>query len=123
MSNLANWLRSEMDSRALSQTQLSARASVSQSIISEVLNKDHIPRVETLFHLADALAVSRERVLRPAGHLPDGAEEPPRDRYVEALLSEFRQVPEEWKPIVVEQVAQYRRLAEHCPQIIVAAGQ
>jgi len=43
MSNLANWLRAEMDTRTLSQTQLSTRAGVSQSMIGDVLNKDPSP--------------------------------------------------------------------------------
>jgi hypothetical protein len=34
---------------------------------------------------------------------------------VRALLEEFRRVPDEWKAVVVEQVAQFRRLDELRP--------
>ena len=38
---------------------------------------------------------------------------------MEALVKEFRRVPDEWKELVVEQVAQYRRLAELRPVRII----
>ncbi|MCL7455043.1 MAG: hypothetical protein M8467_18560, partial [Anaerolineae bacterium] len=37
---------------------------------------------------------------------------------IEALLAEFRRVPDEWKPVVVQQVAQFRRLDELRPRVI-----
>jgi hypothetical protein len=38
---------------------------------------------------------------------------------IEALLQEFRRVPDEWKEVAVEQVAQFRRLAELRPVRVV----
>ena len=34
---------------------------------------------------------------------------------IRELVEEFRQVPDEWKPVAVEQIAQFRRLAELRP--------
>ncbi|MGD8625010.1 MAG: helix-turn-helix transcriptional regulator [Anaerolineae bacterium] len=122
MGELNAWLRGELRERRLTQTEVAVYAGVGQATISDILNKDHVPKVETLFRLADYFNVSRERVLRLAGHLPaDAATEssaeygPESDPLVRELLAEFRRVPDEWKPVAVAQVAHFRRLAEIRP--------
>jgi transcriptional regulator with XRE-family HTH domain len=113
--DLARWLRRELQVRGLTQSEVGVYAGVAQATISDILNKGHLPKVETLFRLADYFQTPREQILRLAGHLPPSQAEV--DLEIEdepllrELLAEFRQVPEEWKPIAVEQVAQFRRLA------------
>jgi transcriptional regulator with XRE-family HTH domain len=118
MGDLRGWLRTELKERGLTQAQVAVYARVGQATISDRLRKGHVPKVDTLFRLADYFHVPRERVLRLAGHLPpvpEAAAEAEAGEYedplVEALVKEFRRVPDEWKEVVVEQVAQYRRLA------------
>jgi transcriptional regulator with XRE-family HTH domain len=120
MGKLSNWLREELRERGLTQNQVAVYANVGQATISDMLTKGHVPKVETLFRLADFFGVSREQVLRFAGHLPPAAAEPEdkEDALIEALLAEFRRVPDEWKPVVVQQVAQFRRLDELRPRVI-----
>lgn len=124
MADLKGWLQTELKERGLTQAQVAVYAGVGQATISDILRKGHVPKVETLFRLADYFHVSRERVLRLAGHLPPPAEEDAgaamaeaeyEDPLIEELLVEFRRVPDEWKEVAVQQVAQFRRLAEMRP--------
>jgi transcriptional regulator with XRE-family HTH domain len=120
MGKLGDWLRKELRERGLTQNQVAVYANIGQATISDMLNKGHVPKVETLFRLADFFGVSREYVLRLAGHLPPApagtrGEE---DALVQALLAEFHRVPDEWKPVAVQQIAQFRRLDELRPRVI-----
>jgi transcriptional regulator with XRE-family HTH domain len=112
-----------LDERNLTQSQAAVYAGVGQATLSDIINKGHVPKVETLFRLADFFGVSRERVLRLAGHLPPAGshatDEEQDDALVRALLAEFRKVPDEWKAVAVEQVAQFRRLADLRPVRII----
>ena len=96
-----------------------------QATISDILTKDHVPKVETLFRLADFFRAPREQVLRLAGHLPPSPAGPEvrvlerETALVRTLLAEFQRVPDEWKPVAVEQVATFRRLAELRPARII----
>ncbi|MGD8737152.1 MAG: helix-turn-helix transcriptional regulator [Anaerolineae bacterium] len=131
MSKLGRWLRMELQERGLTQSQAAVHAGVGQATISGILNKEHIPKVETLFRLADLLGTPREEVLRLAGHLPPaprgeaaaveagGSSE--EQIMIQALVREFRHVPDEWKEAVIQQVRQYRRLAELRPVRIIGA--
>jgi len=123
MSKLAEWLRRELKRRGLAQNVAAVHAGVGQATISDILNKGHIPKVETLFRLADYFGTSREEVLRLAGHLPPAAHQAEPGGEEEALIgeliAEFRQVPDEWKEMAVQQVAQFRRLAELRPLRII----
>jgi transcriptional regulator with XRE-family HTH domain len=124
MANLSGWLRRELREHGLTQNQVAVYANVGQATISDILNKEYVPKIETLFRLADYFGVSREQVLRLAGHLPPlsaagaGETSSEDDVLIEALLAEFRRVPDEWKPVVVQQVAQFRRLDELRPRVI-----
>jgi len=132
MSDLAAWLRAELNRRGLTQNVVAVYAGVGQATISDILNKGHVPKVETLFRLADYFETSREQILRLAGHLsPERAIEDPSgglalagqdEALVRELLREFRQVPDEWKAVAVEQVAQFRRLAELRPMRVIGEG-
>ena len=115
---LGRWLRRELNRNGLTQNEAAVYAGVASATLSEILNKGHVPKVETLFRLADYFETPRVEVLRVAGHLPptgeagaDVADEP----LIRELVDEFRQVPDEWKPVAVEQIAQFRRLAELRP--------
>lgn len=125
VADLATWLQSELRRRGLTQNAAAVYAGVGQATLSDMLNKGHVPKVETLFRLADYFEISREQVLRMAGHLPPvdrGVQTAPAEgladedqELVRALLEEFHRVPDEWKAVVVEQVVQFRRLAELRP--------
>ena len=125
MADLATWLRAELARRELTQNAAAVYAGVGQATLSDMLNKGHVPKVETLFRLADYFDTPREQVLRLAGHLPPAGSRSASDsvddatdedeELIRALLEEFRRVPDEWKVIAVEQVAQFRRLAELRP--------
>jgi transcriptional regulator with XRE-family HTH domain len=119
---LGRWLRRELNRNGLTQNEAAVYAGVASATLSEILNKGHVPKVETLFRLADYFQTPRVEVLRVAGHLPptgeagaeadvDLADEP----LIRELVDEFRQVPDEWKPVAIEQIAQFRRLAELRP--------
>ena len=122
MADLRGWLRTELKERGLTQAEVAVYSGVGQATISLMLREGYVPKVETLFRLADFFHVSRERVLRLAGHLPPAVDpdaEQPEDPLVEALIAEFRRVPDEWKEVAVQQVAQFRRLAELRPVRII----
>jgi transcriptional regulator with XRE-family HTH domain len=123
MSELGRWLRQQLKERDLTQSEAAVYSGVGQATLSDIINKGHVPKVETLFRLADYFDTSREHVLRAAGHLPppgiaqgdaelDDVAWMQSNDLVRSLLREFRRLPDEWKPIAVEQVAVFRRLAE-----------
>jgi transcriptional regulator with XRE-family HTH domain len=128
MNDLANWLRGELRRNGLTQGQAAVYAGVGQATISDMLNKGHVPKVETLFRLADFFETRRDEVLRLAGHLPpvtgDGSAGTSLEdeALIRALVAEFRRVPDEWKTVAIEQVAQFRRLAELRPVRLVGEG-
>ena len=119
MSELAEWLRAEMDRRGLTQLQAGVQAGVSQGTISDMLTKDHVPRMETLFRLADYFGMDRVEILRLAGHLRTGEELRAEqgsaggadDYLVHQLVQEFHRVPDAWKAEVIAQVQMFVRLA------------
>jgi transcriptional regulator with XRE-family HTH domain len=125
MTDLSRWLQTELRERGLSQNAAAVHAGVAQATLSDMLNKGHVPKVETLFRLADYFETPREQVLRLAGHLPPVSQDPSvslddglsdeDEELVRTLLEEFRRVPDEWKAVAVEQVAQFRHLAELRP--------
>jgi transcriptional regulator with XRE-family HTH domain len=112
MTALAQWLRRELDACQISQQAASVHAGVSQATLSDILNQGHIPRIETLFRLADYFGTRRDFVLRLAAGLPaDEADEPEREYLVQELLAEFRLVPDEWKEVAIQHVRTVGRLA------------
>jgi len=124
MTELAVWLRRELGRRRLTQNAASVYAGVGQATISDVLNKGHVPRIETLCRLADFFDTPREQVLRLAGYLPplldaEVAPEDEDDYLVPELVALFRRVPDEWKPEALAQVRLLVRLADQPPQRVI----
>ena len=123
MTNLGAWLQAEMRRHELTLSATAVYAGVGMATISDILNKGHVPKVETLFRLADYFGTSREEVLRLVGHLPPRSEGRPLpagvvgedEALIRELIEEFRKVPDEWKEVAVQQVAQFRKLADLRP--------
>jgi transcriptional regulator with XRE-family HTH domain len=70
MSNLSDWLVSELNDRGWSQRELGRRADVSQTQISNVINKSANPGADFCVSIARALGNPPENLLRMAGILP-----------------------------------------------------
>jgi transcriptional regulator with XRE-family HTH domain len=111
MTALAQWLRRELQAREESQQAASVHAGVSQATVSDILNQGHIPRMETLFRLADYLGTPRALVLRLAADMPVAGMEEEDAYLVQELLAEFRLVPDEWKEVAIQHVRTVARLA------------
>jgi transcriptional regulator with XRE-family HTH domain len=129
MNDLANWLRGELQRHGLTQGQAAVYAGIGQATISDMLNKGHVPKVETLFRLADYFEMPRDELLRLAGHLPPATGDTSAgtsredEALIRELVAEFRRVPDEWKAVAIEQVAQFRRLAELRPVRLIGDGE
>ena len=127
MTELATWIRAQMQERGYNQIQTAVHTGVAQGTLSEVLHKDHIPQIETLFRLADHFGADRVEILFIAGHLhtadtlPRGHHPQPdrRDYLVDELVQEFRKVPDEWKQEVIAQTRMFVRLANRPPMRII----
>jgi len=105
MTDLATWLRAELERLGWTQSQLARYAHMGGATVSDILRKGHVPKAETLFRLADALGTSRLAALRAAGYLPleeDFAEDD--DPRIGVLLAAYAQVPDEWKSMALAQV-------------------
>jgi transcriptional regulator with XRE-family HTH domain len=113
MNSLADWLREQIKANGLTQQKVSVYAGVSGATLSDMLNRDHIPKIELLFRLADFFETPREQVLRLAARMPiEGSEAVDRDDYlIQDLLEAFRKVPDDRKPLVLQQVQLAVRLA------------
>ena len=123
MKTLAQWLQGQLEARGLTQAAASVHAGVSTATISQMLNQDHVPSFEILFRLADFFETPREKILRIVAGMPIGGDPPPGDEdeyLVEELVEEFRQVPDEWKGEVLQQVRMFQRLAAQRPARLVA---
>ena len=105
------------------QIQTAVHTGVAMGTLSEILQKDHIPRIETLFRLADHFGTDRiERLfivghLQTADQLPRGQHAQPdkRDYLLDELVAEFQKVPDEWKQEVIAQTRMFVRLANRPP--------
>ena len=116
MTELADWLRDQMHTRGLNQAQAALQAGVSPGTINVLLTRNHVPRVQTLNRLADAFRTPREQVLRLAGHLPPGPDQPAaQDLLTAELLREFLRVPDPWKEEALSQVRMFVRLSNLPP--------
>jgi len=128
---LAAWLRAQMKERGLSQAALSARAGVGAGTLNEILTRGQLPKVETLFCLADALDTSHLDILLITGHLRRGDELPgartePPDHEAERnmewrLVEEFRRIPRELQPDALATIQIFAR-AEKRPRYRVIGG-
>lgn len=113
MKSLAEWLQTQLQARGMTQAAAAVHAGVSGATISQILNQDHIPRIETLFRLADFFETPREQVLRIAARMPlgQGDSRDEDDYLIEELVEQFRQVPDEWKEEAIRQMQMFQRLA------------
>jgi transcriptional regulator with XRE-family HTH domain len=112
MEALAGWLRGELAAGGLSQNAAATRAGVAAATVSDILNQKHVPRVETLFRLADLFQAPREDVLRLAAGMPlEEGVAVGQGYLVDELLAEFRRVPEGWKEVAIAHVRTLARLA------------
>lgn len=118
---LGRWLQRQLEARQLSQMAAAAQAGVGVGTLSDILRRGHIPKVETLFRLADFFGAPRREVLHLAAEeLPvlDEAKEE-EEALIRELVEEFRQVPDAWKREVLAQVALFARLARRPPWRII----
>jgi transcriptional regulator with XRE-family HTH domain len=107
--------------RDLTQREASVSAGVSMATVSDILRKGHLPKMDTLFRLADSFDTPREHLLRLAADMrPEGADgDIGADPLTEELLEAFRRLPDGWKEEAVNQVAWLARLANQPPARVI----
>jgi transcriptional regulator with XRE-family HTH domain len=125
MYTLADWLKEQIQAHDLTQQKVSVYAGVSGATLSDILNRGHIPKMELLFRLADYFETPREQVLRLAARMPiEGSEPADEDEYlIQDLLEAFRQVPDDRKALVLQQVQLAVRLATLPPVRMIGEGE
>jgi transcriptional regulator with XRE-family HTH domain len=99
---------------------------VSQGTISQILQKNHIPRIESLLRLADSLDTDRVEVLRLAGYLRMAdellgapAKVAEEDRETREMIEAFRRLPVDWRPEAIAAVQMLVRLARRVGEGVV----
>jgi transcriptional regulator with XRE-family HTH domain len=125
MYTLADWLKEQIQAQDLTQQKVSVYAGVSGATLSDILNRGHIPKMELLFRLADYFETPREQVLRLAARMPiEGSKPVDEDEYlIQDLLEAFRKVPDDRKPLVLQQVQLAVRLATLPPVRMIGEGE
>jgi transcriptional regulator with XRE-family HTH domain len=110
-----------MRTRDLTQRETAVYAGVSMATVSDILHKGHLPKLDTLFRLADSFETPREQLLRLAANMrqESGDGDAATDLLAQELLDEFRKLPDEWKEEAVNQVALLARLASQPPARLV----
>jgi transcriptional regulator with XRE-family HTH domain len=115
MSDLATWLETQMARRSLSLLRTALLTRVGAGTLSSILHEGHIPKLVTLFRLADFFDTPRLDVVRMAAG-EELEETAVAGREQEALVSklvrEFQRLPDEWKLEAVAQVEMMNRLNE-----------
>lgn len=105
---LGRWLHAELKARKLNQLRAAAAIGIGTGTLNDIIRRGHVPKIDTLFRIADYFDASREKVLRMAANLPPrGVERGSRwedDYLVEELVEEFHKIPDEFKPDVLQQV-------------------
>ena len=115
MSDLATWLETQMQRRSLSLLRTALLTRVGAGTLSSILHAGHIPKLVTLFRLADFFDTPRLDVVRlAAGEELEETEVVGResDAMVRKLVREFERLPDEWKAEAVAQVEMMNRLNE-----------
>ena len=113
MSDLATWLETQMEGRSLSLLRTALLTRVGAGTLSSILHEGHIPKLVTLFRLADFFDTPRLDVVRmAAGEELAETEVAGReaDAMVRKLVREFERLPAEWKAEAVAQVEMMNRL-------------
>jgi transcriptional regulator with XRE-family HTH domain len=114
---LGRWLESELERRDLTQLTAAGQARIGVGTLGDIIRRGHVPKIETLLRLADFFDTPAEKVLRLAADLPPpGVEAPAGDMaLIQELVEAFRQVPDEWKRDVLQQVQLFVALANRPP--------
>jgi transcriptional regulator with XRE-family HTH domain len=119
MKTLAAWLQEQLEARDLTQQTAAIHAGISPSTLSEIISGGHIPKIETLFRLADYLETPRETLVRLAARMPipdsDPVDEDDSEYLIPELLEAFRKLPDDVKPVVLQQVQLFIRLSNRPP--------
>lgn len=71
MSKFGDWLKSELESKKISQTELAYQIGVTPAQVSRIISGDRATTNDTLTAIAHALKVSPIKIFRKAGLLPD----------------------------------------------------
>ncbi len=115
MTELATWLETQMQRRSLSLLRTALLTRVGAGTLSSILHEGHIPKLVTLFRLADFFDTPRLDVVRMAAgeELEEtGVEGREDEALVSKLVREFERLPTEWKLEAVAQVEMMNRLNE-----------
>jgi transcriptional regulator with XRE-family HTH domain len=113
MSELATWLETQMQRRSLSLLRTALLTRVGAGTLSSILHEGHIPKLVTLFRLADFFDTPRLDVVRiAAGEELEETTVAGREQeaLVNKLVREFQRLPDEWKLEAVAQVEMMVRL-------------
>lgn len=71
MNEFIDWLNSELRAKDWSQADLARATGLTRGAISNIINNQRAPKVETLVAIANGLNMPAEQVLRIAGRLPE----------------------------------------------------
>jgi transcriptional regulator with XRE-family HTH domain len=113
MNDLAMWLETQMERRSLSLLRTALLTRVGAGTLSSILHEGHIPKLVTLFRLADFFHTPRLDLVRMAAgeELEEAGVEGREDEaLVNKLVREFQRLPDEWKLEAVAQVEMMNRL-------------
>lgn len=106
--SLGRWLQGELEKRKLNQLRAAAAIGIGTGTLNDIIRRGHVPKIPTLFRIADYFDTPREKVLRLAANLPPqgvkGDGDPERDYLIYELVEAYRKIPDEFKLDVLQQV-------------------
>lgn len=88
----SEWLVGELADRDMSQSELSRRAGVTRTAISDIVNGRRNPGRELATSIAKAFSLPPEQVFRVAGFLPPAIEV---NEEIEQIIHEVEQLPKQ----------------------------
>lgn len=91
MSKLGDWLRTELETRRISQTELAFMIGVRPAQVSRIISGERSTTAETLQGIARAFKMPLQQVYRAAGILPPAPEV---NEMIEQILYEIGDLPE-----------------------------
>jgi transcriptional regulator with XRE-family HTH domain len=117
-SEFANWLESILLEKGMIPAELSRKSGIAKSAVSNILNNQRKPDVDTLIAFAEALQIPRLEIFTAAGYLgKEGKKEYRED--VERFTHYLSQLDEEDKQILLEMA---RTIAERKSKYAVGDG-
>jgi len=103
--DFVQWLIYEMNAKGYSQSELSRRAGVSTTAISNVLAENRSPGPEFCIGIAKALKLPPEHVFRKAGLLPpESTMKDPSELYIDPDIEDFREILRQLTPEEAEEL-------------------